>query len=304
LRFRKAKIFEPKFMRKKLLIIFFAFFFSIKLFAWWDVPHMLICQIAKDQLDAAIIQKVENLLSHFENDFPESSTFITASCFPDDITTLGLSGFKVWHCVLTPYNVDNFLTEREIGCIEALINDNNLHSAIRQSVKTLKNPKAKNWEKSFMLRYLLHCVGDIHQPLHCLQLYSSQFPHGDLAGHRFAINGMPYKNLHLLWDSAFGVGGQKMCRPLSSRDEQWICETANSIERRFPESSLPESKNMDYLQWSKESYQIAIQVAYNGIQVGKIPSHDYLAIGEHTALRQIALSGYRLARLLNEVFNE
>lgn len=290
-------------MKKKLTAVFFVFFFSVKLFGWWDVPHMLICQIAKDQLDDATIQKVEDLVAYFESDFPESSTFVTGSCFPDDITTLGLSGFKVWHGVLTPYSINNFLTEREIGCIESLINDNNLHAAIRQCVKTLKNPKTKNWEKSFMLHFLLHCVGDIHQPLHCVQLYSSQFPHGDLAGHRFVINGMPYKNLHLLWDAAFGVGAQKMVRPLSLKDERWICETANSIEKIFPQNSLPESKNMDYLQWSKESYQIAVKVAYHGIQVGQIPSQEYLAIGEYTALRQIALFGYRLAKLINEIFN-
>lgn len=112
-----------------------------------------------------------------------------------------------------------------------------------------------------------------------------------------------YKNLHLLWDAAFGIGAQKMIRPLSYKDEQWICETASSIEKMFPQKSLPESKNMDCLQWSKESYQLAVQVAYNGVQVGKTPSCDYLAIGEHTALRQIALSGYRLAKLINEIFN-
>lgn len=290
-------------MKKKFAALIIIFFFSVKLFAWWDVPHMLICQIAKNQLDGATIQKVEDLLSYFESDFPESSTFITASCFPDDITTLGLSGFKVWHGVLTPYSVDNFLTQREVDCIESLINDNNLHAAIRQCVKTLKNPKAKDWEKSFMLRFLFHCVGDIHQPLHCIQLYSSQFPCGDLAGHRFIISGMPYKNLHLLWDAAFGIGAKKMVRPLSFKDEQWINETASSIEKMFPQSSLPESKNMDYLQWSKESYQIAIQVAYNGIQVGKTPSPDYIATGEHTASRQMALSGYRLAQLIKEIFN-
>lgn len=54
---------------------------------------------------------------------------------------------------------------------------------------------------------------------------------------------------------------------------------------------------------SKESYQIAVQVAYSGIQPGKKPSSQYLAIGEHTVLRQIALSGYRLAMLINEIFN-
>ncbi|NGX55054.1 MAG: hypothetical protein KR126chlam2_00676 [Chlamydiae bacterium] len=265
---------------------------------------MLVSQIAKNQMDADTIRKVEESLNYFGDDFPESSTFITASCFPDDITTLGLSGFKVWHGVLTPYSVDNFLTDREIGCIETLVKDNNLHSAIGQGIKTLKNPKARNWEKSFMLRFLFHCVADIHQPLHCVQLYSQQFPHGDLAGHRFLISGMPYRNLHLLWDSIFGLGNQKMHRPLTLVDEQWICENAAAIENMFPINSIPECEKMDYLQWSEESYQIAIQVAYRGVEVGEKPSTQYLAAGQHVAMRQIALAGYRLARLFNELFND
>jgi hypothetical protein len=60
---------------------------------------------------------------------------------------------------------------------------------------------------------------------------------------------------------------------------------------------------MDYLQWSDESYELAIRVAYNGIQLGEPPSDEYLAMGKNTALRQIALSGYRLAKLINEIFN-
>jgi hypothetical protein len=291
-------------VKRKLIIFLCLLWISVDLFSWWDVPHMLIAQIAKDQLEPEVVQKVEDLLSYFEEDFPESNTFVTASCFPDDITSLGLSGFKVWHGVLTPYCIDSFLTERETSCIEALINDNNLHAAIRQCLKTLKNKNAKKWEKSFLTRCLMHCVADIHQPMHCIQLYSLQFPHGDLAGHRFSISGMPYKNLHLLWDAAFGVGAQKMSRPLSLHDEEWICATANSIEAEFPEQSLSESRDMDYLHWSKESHEVAIHVAYQGIQVGENPSSDYLARGKQAALRQIALAGYRLATLLDETFND
>jgi hypothetical protein len=287
----------------RLITVFFVLFYTSTLFGWWDVPHMLVCQIAKNQLDERTIHQVEEVLAYFHEDFPESSTFVTASCFPDDITTLGLSGFKVWHGVLKPYSLNNFLTDREKGCIETLINDNNLHAAIRQSVKTLKNPEAKKWERSFMMRFLLHCVADIHQPLHCVQLYSPEFPHGDLAGHRFITNGTRYKNLHLLWDAAFGIGDKKMVRPLSLDDETWICEQADLIEKMFPEYSMPESTNMDYIQWSNESYLIATQIAYHDIRPYEIPSSEYLATGQRIALRQIALAGYRLAGIIKQIFN-
>lgn len=284
--------------------LYFVFILSVssKVHGWWDVPHMLIAQIAKDNLDASTSDQVEEILSYFEEDFPASSSFITASCFPDDITSLGLSGFKVWHGMLKPYSPDNFLSEESLLCIEALINDNNLHSGINQSVKTLRNPAASKWEKSFLLRFLLHCVADIHQPLHCIQLYSKQFPSGDLAGHRFNISGMPYRNLHHLWDAAFGIGNKEMVRPLCREDAEWIKKTANFICAAYKQNSLPESQNMTIEDWSKESYQLAINIAYNGIQPGEIPSQDYLKRGEQTAIRQIALAGYRLANILHDVF--
>ncbi len=265
---------------------------------------MLVCQIAKSELNDDTVQKVERLLAHFEKDFPESSTFITASCFADDITSMGLSGFKVWHGVLTPYCFDNTLSEKEIGIIETLVHGNNLHAAIHQAMKTLSNPAAKTWEKSFLLRFLLHCVADIHQPLHCIQLYSAQFPHGDLAGHRFTISGVPYKNLHLLWDSAFGIGDQRMKRPLSKVDEQWIYETAVSLKKAFPKASMTELTSKNHRDWSKESYKIAVDIAYKDIQMGRPLSKEYLTIGEQVASRQIVLAGYRLAQLLAELFND
>jgi S1/P1 Nuclease len=275
-----------------------------KVYSWWDVPHMLITQIAKKQLDPSTIKKIELLIEYFKDDFPESSSFLTASCFPDDITSLGLSGFKVWHGVLTPYSVDGFLSEKEIGCIEPLISYNNLHSAIRQSIKTLKNPAASQWEKCFLLRFLLHTVADIHQPLHCIQLYSAQFPKGDLAGHQFLISGMPYRNLHLLWDAALGIGKDKLQRPLNTRDLKWLEELAESIMKTYPPENLSEKDNMDILEWSKESYKLAIEVVYAGIEPGQVPSQQYLSRGKQAALRQIALAGYRLANLLEEIFKE
>lgn len=264
---------------------------------------MIVCQIAKDQLDEVTIRKVEEVLAYFESDFPESSTFLTASCFADDLTSLGVTGLRVWHGVRKVYSADDFLTQGEIERIEAIDNVTNLLTGICQCVEGLKKPNARKWEKSFLLRCLLHSVADIHQPLHAIQLYSPQFPLGDLGGHRFLLKGIPYKNLHILWDAAFGFGPSNITRPLSSTDEKRIREAADLIEKMFPKDSLPECNIKEYTQWSEESYQIAIHTAYEGVEPGEIPSPEYLEEGRRVALRQLALAGYRLSMLLNEIFH-
>src|ERR1700722_10897298 len=107
-------------MKKWIFYFFYTLILSTKIYAWWDVPHMLIAQIAYDQLQPSTREQAENLLTYFKDDFPQSSTFITSSCFADDMTTLGLSGFKVWHGMLTPYSPDNTLSENSKRCIETL----------------------------------------------------------------------------------------------------------------------------------------------------------------------------------------
>ena len=47
-------------------------------------------------------------------------------------------------------------------------------------LKTNKN--AVTFERAFMARYLLHLVGDVHQPLHSASMYNETFKSGDMGG--------------------------------------------------------------------------------------------------------------------------
>ena len=288
-------------MRIILCSLLFVSLSPLDLFGWWDVAHMLTAEIAMQQLSPQAAERVEEIVGYLGEDFPESSDPITAACFPDDLTPLGLAGFKVWHGVLTPYDPEHILNDVARGSIDTLISTNNLHLAIENSIATLSNPSASRWTHCFMLKFLIHTVGDIHQPLHCIQLYSPQFPYGDLAGHRFKLTGR-YRSLHVLWDSILGLGSQRLERPLLPEDKAWIEEFANAIMTDYPAVDLPDVKHMDPLVWSDESYHLAIECAYSGIEPWDEPSEEYLSKGRDCALRQIALAGYRLGALLEELY--
>ena len=57
--------------------------------------------------------------------------------------------------------------------------------------------------KSYALRLLIHYMGDIHQPLHCMARINENYPAGDKGANDFPV---PMKlgnnNLHSVWDSA------------------------------------------------------------------------------------------------------
>lgn len=55
---------------------------------------------------------------------------------------------------------------------------------INQAIATITNTRAAELDKARQLRFLIHMVGDIHQPLHAATLYSNEFPRGDLGGNR------------------------------------------------------------------------------------------------------------------------
>jgi len=56
-----------------------------------------------------------------------------------------------------------------------------------------------------MLSYLVHVMGDVHQPLHSCALFNENFKKGDMGGNLFKI---PYsgeiRNLHSFFDSGAG----------------------------------------------------------------------------------------------------
>lgn len=60
--------------------------------------------------------------------------------------------------------------------------------------------------RSIALRLLIHYVGDIHEPMHTYQGFSSHFKGGDEGGNIEQIKFMKqHENLHAAWDSIFNA---------------------------------------------------------------------------------------------------
>ena len=63
-----------------------------------------------------------------------------------------------------------------------------------------------------MLRFLIHVIGDIHQPLHASTFFSEKYPEGDRGGNLFMVQFQNKTvNWHSVWDSQFSeveaIGG-------------------------------------------------------------------------------------------------
>jgi S1/P1 Nuclease len=187
----------------------------------------------------------------------------------------------------------------------------NILTAMAENESVVRNENNPE-RKAIALAWLFHLVGDIHQPLHTVQLFTSEYPKGDRGGNEICVRvtqaGQPM-DLHRFWDGVI----------TSSSNLTRLRNEATALRNRqeFRRSQLTELANTDFETWAKESFEIATKIAYrNGGRIG-IPKGGnldctmvaaapllpggYVVSASRIADRRMILVGYRLADLLTRV---
>lgn len=298
-------------MKKLLLILTVILFVSThNAKAWFDEGHMIIASIAWDELSDDEKQKANFLIKILSDADPDYSDFIRAATWMDGLKGKGLHFFDGYHFKNQYYVVYS-------PDVMPLYEDYNVAWAINQSLSTLKGYKPSEFSMAMSFRFLIHTVGDIHQPLHNTSRVSKETPEGDRGGNSYPIDSIPYgtyngkpsylTELHQLWDS-----GVLAFKPINAADSDFekekggidkdkmkiveyiknLNETdANNIEKRINTITDP-------VEWSKESYQLGIEYSYQGIS--EKPSDYYIQQGQNVCMQQVYIAGKRLAILLKE----
>lgn len=276
---------------------------------------MLVGQIAWEKLTPAARQQTTELVRTLETIYNEGQTYnvVTAGCWMDDMRSEPDYAWSKWHYVNIPW------TQAGTPC-ELSAEGPNVVWAINENLKTLRDPAAALADRSLAVAMLLHFVGDIHQPLHATE-------RNDRGGNGFLIHGVPFSdlwpgtipNLHAYWDKgyAFDRGGAKIvetwkCPPIAGRPKAPgdgpVAEEAAKIMQEFPPEALPQLADpATAAAWARESHVIGCLAGYPlGPQPG---SHEVVELSPdfaqkvgQIARQRVALAGYRLANLLNELF--
>jgi hypothetical protein len=252
--------------------------------AWNSLGHQVVAQVAYNHLDPEVKAKCDALIALNPVCGSVSHTFVSDSTWADARCE---SWTSPQHYIDLPIILDS---TNEISCV---IDPINVVTAINQYVATLQNPNATLSSQSTALRYLIHFVGDIEQPLHSSTAISASnnwtCPGGDLGGNDFNLNGT-WSDLHKLWDAG---GGFLSSGTASSK--------AAVVEAAYPYTpsigTIP-----DPMTWAQESYWIARTNAYVGIAMNSTPSVAYTNKAQTTTAQRMAIGGQRLAKLLNTIF--
>jgi hypothetical protein len=264
--------------------------------AWWCNPHMFVAGIAQNDLDNNTTKWTEPLISYLSDSYPLSTTFEEAACWADDLKDMGVMANEEWH-----FSTFAVVQEAIWQSVPAVRNDSEVVWAIGNSINVLKSSKAVMQDKSRYLAFLIHFVGDLHQPLHLATMFSREFtpPIGDRGGNFWTISGEPQKNLHMFWDSGLNLWDGDQERPLNSSTQAWVDQWVSKITTQYPRSSFTdELKQENPRDWVSTAYQYALSNVYT-TPVDGTPSEAYINAGRDVAMRQVAIAGYRLADILN-----
>jgi hypothetical protein len=273
-------------------------------FGWGAGGHMMTAHIAFSRLNPTARAKAKELLAIPINPAAVTRTskdFVNASHWADDLRPFAeFDSFKPLHFKDLFFTLD--------GSALPEIDPNNIVKALEDNVEILKTSSDKNAQAQ-ALRFVIHFVGDIHQPLHCTALVSSANPQGDQGGNLFKIkivgdNGqLKDSNLHSYWDGGIGAfprsGPNFAPPPLKT-----IGPAARIAMQGHPATyrglKLDEPFNFDL--WTEESFWFGENVVYKGLRGGRTQTQAYNNKALKIARQRVAWGGYRLAALLNAIW--
>jgi len=208
-----------------------------------------------------------------------------------------------WHYLDTFWRDDN----GKVEIVSELESDKeNALERLLTFDKVLRDATASDADKAIALAWILHIGGDIHQPLHDSARVTKYDPKGDQGGKLFIISpkgakGNDRVSLHWYWDS---IIGRNIARNNDACDSDYLPPIAQTIMKSYPLAKMRsrlESGQFD--KWQQEGFKIASTKLYpSSLKFNQMPSESYKKMAFEISQEQIALAGYRLGAMLNQIF--
>ena len=303
-------------------------FSPARIWAWGCEGHQAVAIIAEKHMTPHALEMANKLLQSEPID-PTLPRFCMgvgldlmadSSTWADDLRKVRPEA-SPWHYIDIPRDAPRSSMAESCpastGCVT---------SALAHQIELLRNDGTDARVRADALRFIIHFVGDLHQPLHCVT-------NNDEGGNCVPVNffGNPpieknpqYEtyspNLHAIWDYGMiqHIKGQE---PVA----QW----AASLDQQFnPQESGWEKAGVNVDDWVWESHELADSVVYAKLPVAipvekPVPvkacsdddhvstrllklheqvSQQYLDEATPTIDEQLAKAGVRLAMVLNQIW--
>ncbi len=273
----------------------------LPVFSWWEAGHQVVARIAVDHLTPAARTRIARILNVTDSPEAVSDALARASTWADE--TKNDTGTGAWHYI------DLTLQDKKSDIPARCKDDNCAPARIRLFAVQLKAQRANGrWSELEALRFLVHFVGDIHQPLHTID-------DADLGGNCERLDPPVYtaKNLHALWDGGI-IKAMDVDEKTLAADLETEIEHLSARHQRALAAGTPND-------WVWESHELASKDVYYKLHIPVEPVEFpekcvdapaaitefkpqidtlYVDSMKPVVREQLEKAGLRLAKILNE----
>lgn len=256
----------------KTCFITVALLFCHTAFCWGLTGHRVIAEIAQQHLSKKAKAEIKKLIG--------KETLAWWANWPDFIKSDSTwNHASPWHYVDLPGHItkDQFITDLK------KLPGKNLYTQIQAMQAQLKDKSLPDEQRRIALKFLIHLVGDLHQPLHAGR-------DEDEGGNKIVVYWFGDKtNLHSVWDTKFIESQQ-----YSYTEYAQLLDIAGKDQVKAWQSSPLED-------WFYESHVMSDSI-YDGTPAESKLSYRYIYKYQALLNEQLLKGGLRLAALLNQTF--
>lgn len=247
-------------------------FSTQQVFSWGVTGHRVVAEVAQQHLSKRAKKEIEKLIGR--------ESLAWWANWPDFIKSDSTwNDASKWHYVDLPGHIgkDSF-----VAALKKLPGKN-LYTQIQDMMRQLRDKDLPIEQRKIALYFLIHFMGDLHQPLHVGR-------DEDQGGNKVVVYWFDKKtNLHSVWDSE-----------LINFQQYSFTEYARLIDIAQKEQ-VKEWQSSSLEDWFYESHTLADSIYEASPNESKL-SYKYNFKFQHTLDGQLLKGGIRLAAVLNEVF--
>ena len=283
-------------MKRLLALAIFAVLLPRPALAWGDDGHRVVALIAQHYLDPDVRQTVDALLAQ-DSDALTEHDIASEATWADKYRNHHRETSQ-WHFVdieLDNPDIKGACYGREPLPAGTLASNGPAHACVLDKIKQfaaeLRAPSTDPEERLVALKFVLHFVGDMHQPLHCSDNH-------DRGGNqvKVTVDGFRHKSrdeLHAFWDTQF-VEDQEGASPQQFAN-QLIARVTTQQKAQWEKGSIDD--------WAMEAYAMARADVYGDPPLSKAAPQfldaAYVNRAERDVALQLSRAGVRLASILN-----
>ncbi len=265
----------------KIALLCFLFGFGSSAFAWAPLGHETVAQIALLKLTPSSAAEVKRILG--------TDDFVRSANWADSVKqTSQWKQTATYHYTSVDDGRSYFETIASLPTDKQ--NQGDIVMAMSKSLLTLRDVKSSSVNKRYALKFLMHFVSDIHQPLHVGRS-------GDRGGNSVSVNWYGKSvNLHWLWDGEIieTALASELKKVPPGQQSSWL---ANYLLAKNSKMDRYEGK-LDIEEWINGSFVIR-PLVYDGYNAS---NDSYMKATLPYVESQMLKAGLNLAATLNTVF--